>query len=154
MPDFFRGVPWKGPPGSDQFKKWKAAFSWEGAIEADIQERVLPFLAEQGCGKGAFAIVGFCWGAMVAMKAAASGKFKAAAYIHPSSLTLEMAEAASCPQLMLPVVRDSEDVREGGRICAAIKAKKLLYKVQSFQSRHGFVTRGDLSEPEVKQEVS
>ena len=54
---------------------------------------------------------------------------------------------------MLPVIGDTEDVKKGGKICAAIEAQNLLYKLQVFQSRHGFVPRGDLSDPVINEEV-
>lgn len=102
-PDIFRGQPWtfdKFPPKpEDNLMGWIQSYGWQDKVKSDI-DAVVTALKEQGVTK--FASVGWCWGASMAVQAAADdpGSFAATAFLHPS---LFGKEKELCARLQCPL---------------------------------------------------
>ncbi|CAM0139611.1 hypothetical protein VKS41_004568 [Umbelopsis sp. WA50703] len=102
MPDFFRGK----PATPDMLGKMNELMAWiqkEGTI--DVLEpsinRVKEYLISEGVEKTG--VVGFCWGAKIAIQLSARDSYySAASLIHPSFFAVEDAEGAQAPLLLIP----------------------------------------------------
>ncbi|KAL1928298.1 hypothetical protein VTP01DRAFT_3214 [Rhizomucor pusillus] len=102
MPDFFRHEPfqaeWLGQ--RDLLMAWVGKYGSLEVIKPQV-EAVGEWLKSQGVEKAG--MVGFCWGAKMAVQLTTSdGFFGAAALIHPSFVDNKDAENAQAPILALP----------------------------------------------------
>ncbi|KAK9753440.1 hypothetical protein K7432_017962, partial [Basidiobolus ranarum] len=109
MPDFFRGKAWDHnkmkPENMPALMEWIGTEgSWD-KVKVDL-EKVKERLTSDG--SASFGIVGFCWGAKMAVLATRDGSFAAASLIHPSLLADEDAEHAQAPILLIPT-KDEPD---------------------------------------------
>ena len=164
LPDFFLGDSMSKSVSdlSDATAKgaWiKGQASW-GNLKPILDEAVTLLRAE---GIASIGVLGWCWGSFVTMHACASGEFSAGCSAHPSHTKLcslageneaEVVGAVNCPQLLLPTQGDPDAVQPGGSNEAIITAKGLLCSVVAFpEMQHGFLSRGDLSDPIVARDV-
>ncbi|KAG2179991.1 hypothetical protein INT43_003778 [Umbelopsis isabellina] len=111
MPDFFRGKP--ATPDilgkRDELMAWLQKVGTIDVLEPSIQ-RVKEHLIAQGVEKTG--VVGFCWGAKIAIQLSARDKYySAASLIHPSFFANEDAEGAQAPLLLIPT-KDEADLTE------------------------------------------
>ena len=87
---------------------------WDN-IKVDIEDHVLPFVAENGITK--LGSVGTCWGSYVVMRCSARPEFMVGASMHPTHTAicnrfLDPAESEAqllldvkCPQLIMPACK-------------------------------------------------
>lgn len=157
-PDVFRGQPWtldKFPPKpEDNFLGWLQGYSWEAVVSKDVTA-VVSALQAQGVTK--FASVGWCWGASMAVQAAAAdpGSFKATAFLHPSMFGQEkqLVEKLQCPLASfstpgdpLEAMQEVTDAKPWGPACVYRRVDNMT---------HGYCgARGDFANPEVVKAVS
>jgi dienelactone hydrolase len=57
-------------------------------------------------------VVGFCWGAKIAIRAARESRFVAFGAAHPSLLTEDDAQQIKCPSIILPAKEDAADLEQ------------------------------------------
>ncbi|CAM0137520.1 unnamed protein product [Umbelopsis sp. WA50703] len=108
MPDWLRGktIPEELWGDHNGIKAWLDKIGTYELLAPSIQ-RVKEYLVSNGIEKTG--IVGFCWGAKIAIEL--SGKdsyYSAASLIHPSWFTLEDADAAQAPLLLIPAQNDPD----------------------------------------------
>ncbi|KAH8547499.1 Alpha/Beta hydrolase protein [Umbelopsis sp. PMI_123] len=108
MPDWFRGNSITEDMLGDLegVRAWLSKVGTYEVLAPSIQ-RVKEYLVSTGIEKTG--IVGFCWGAKIAIEL--SGKdsyYSAASLIHPSMFTLEDADAAQAPLLLIPAQNDPD----------------------------------------------
>ena len=110
---------------------------------------------------------GFCWGAWVCAKTSAelSEAVEVCVCAHPS-IQIEgayggdpvtLAGAVRCPFHFLPAGNDAKNMysEEEGGIFLAIKQKHSESSTTYFEDmQHGFVSRGDTSDPKISKDVS
>eukprot|EP00499_Haloplacidia_sp_CaronLabIsolate_P003498 CAMPEP_0196780568 /NCGR_PEP_ID=MMETSP1104-20130614/8049_1 /TAXON_ID=33652 /ORGANISM="Cafeteria sp., Strain Caron Lab Isolate" /LENGTH=244 /DNA_ID=CAMNT_0042150779 /DNA_START=86 /DNA_END=820 /DNA_ORIENTATION=+ len=148
MPDFFEGKPWplENFPPADwaPFKAWIGTAGSYDTVRPAI-ERATAYAKANGA--TSVGVLGFCWGAGIAMSAGASGNYAAVGSAHPSFITPEGAEALKCPMAFLL----SKDEAPIDPIKAVLDARadigsKCFYK--SFPDmHHGWcAARGDWSD--------
>lgn len=144
--------------GKDDMLAWIAATPFE-VVSADY-ERVLNYVSEKGA--TSVGAMGFCWGVWAFCKASASGlPLKCGVGPHPST-KLEtyafggdetaMMAAVSMPVFLMPCANDPDTLKEGGEVATAIMASGGQVHHYS-DMQHGFFSRGDLSDPNVKRDV-
>ena len=63
-----------------------------------------------------------------------------------------MLEAAKMPILLMPASNDSDALKPGGELCAAVEANG-GESVPYNDMTHGWASRGDLSKPEVARDA-
>lgn len=111
-------------------------------------------------------ILGFCWGGWVAAHVLASEEadnYACCAVAHPSLIleagafgndVLALVAAVRKPTLWLPARGDNEEYDVGGAWFEKLKENHPTSLTIPFREvDHGFVPRGDISDPFVKQEV-
>lgn len=162
MPDLMRGETLANyahdPDLKNQFlSKWS---TWQD-LEDDI--RTL-FSYIDSLGIAAIGCLGFCWGVWVGFKASAAGfPLKAGAGAHPSirleeyhgSTPEKLSELVNCPMMLASARNDPPNVQEGGEVERILQAKFPQSTVKSFHDvDHGWVSRGDLQDPVVSQNVN
>jgi len=166
LPDYFRGVvPQECAPGD--FACWGALVpimtantNWT-RLESDWN-LVRSWAEEKGV--STFAAVGTCWGSYMTLRMSSLPEVFAGVSIHPSHSVLipQMGEdeadilgQVDAPQLFLPTMTDSDNVKPGGLSETVLAEKGVEVSVVPFLTmRHGFLTRGDISDPDVAAEVS
>jgi dienelactone hydrolase len=135
-------------------------FSWGKRLKHDVLETVLPFFKQQGCEK--LGVLGFCWGAYVVHHASADPAFSCGAAAHPSTEKIagllgekfdQVLDGVRCPQLLLPAGNDGGAMKPGGKAHVRLRAangEEHGCRVQTFpKMKHGWVVRGDMSQPDV-----
>uniref|UniRef100_A0A6B2LG48 Dienelactone hydrolase domain-containing protein n=1 Tax=Arcella intermedia TaxID=1963864 RepID=A0A6B2LG48_9EUKA len=157
LPDFFRSDIFSGD--WNNFKPWLFKFPWP-KVKEDLQSKVLPFLHANGA--KCIGMVGFCWGNWVVFHACAElGDIKAGASAHPSAVKAcehfgedvgEIIKEIHVPNLVLTAGNDPDSIKPGG--VHAENLKKSGGEVDEYKEQnHGWVTRGDLSDPKVEAAV-
>jgi len=142
--------------------KWIKNYSWE-KVEKDV-DRVWNLLWEK-LGVKKLGVVGFCWGSYGVLKLSSTGKVAAGISFHPSHSRLtglygddesSLLKAVQCPQLFVPAGNDPESCKEGG-LAQKIFNEKSIGKECQFKEfpemQHGWVPRGDLTDPKVARDV-
>jgi len=172
LPDFFSGAYTdigSSPPWWQVLQQAPALLTpfntpWE-KVEQTLEASVLPFLQEQGCIVGA-GILGFCWGAWVVVRACArfGEAFACGVSAHPSvdKMTArwgededELLRDVRIPQLVLASKDEPQNWKPGGSAEVQLAASSSGHIFKEFSDMsHGFVPRGDLSDPQVAAEVS
>jgi len=160
MPDVFRGNPWM-ENRTDNRDEWLKLFPPQ-VILADFQAVVGYF---QGKGISRLGAIGFCWGGFAVFLASSTGRLLAGVNCHPSLAIgarlfnipeTQQAEAVQCPQALLPAGNDPASVKPGGDVNKVLDTKpfgnQCVYHVFPDMS-HGFVLRGDMSQPAVERDV-
>ncbi|RCH91236.1 hypothetical protein CU098_006698 [Rhizopus stolonifer] len=153
MPDFFRG-----DSANDRMGDMTAMLQWLkniGDIEVispDI-ERVEKYLKEQGVDSAT--MVGFCWGAKIAVQTTArSSFFVGASLIHPSFVDTKDAEFASAPILAIPS-KDEPDMTEYMEVLSKKPFGAQCEHYRFDDMPHGFcAARGDFDNEENKKRAT
>jgi len=156
MPDFFRGDNMPDNGDFTRFGDWIKKFPWS-KVEQDLFGKAVPLLEQNGA--KSIGILGFCWGSWVVFHASSSDKIHAGVSAHPSVRVagmlgeneLDLSKAIKCPQLIMPAGNDPDNVKKGGAHIEELKKKSFGDKceVVEFAQNHGWVPRGDISDPEV-----
>jgi len=165
LPDYFIEKPEECGPGD--FACWAALVPVMAAntnwtrLEADWT-LVRSWAEEKGV--TTFAAVGTCWGSYMTLRMSSLPEVVAGVSIHPSHSVMipqmgedeaEILGQVEAPQLFLPTMTDSDNVKPGGLGETVLAEKGLEVSVVPFLTmRHGFLTRGDISDPDVAAEVS
>jgi dienelactone hydrolase len=138
-------------------------FPWD----SNLQPKVASCMAHlKASGAEKIGVVGFCWGGWVGAKLFASGMSEglvtAFAVAHPS-IQLEgvfggdpaaLFDTITAPTLLQPANGDSTDYYEDGAWFSRVKAKYPASRSTPYPAvEHGFVPRGDVSNPVTKENV-
>jgi len=161
MLDTFRGD--KCSPLTPEFKNWVGKFPYDPVVKRDIDE-CFTFFAEKGVDRGQVGALGFCWGVWALIKANSEGvPFRCGVGPHPSTRLERMGydsderevvmyEKVNMPVLLMPAENDPESVKPGGKLTTIIEGQG--GKSIAFENmKHGFSSRGDMSDPEVKKQA-
>ncbi|KAL0082472.1 dienelactone hydrolase [Phycomyces blakesleeanus] len=137
MPDLFYGKPYKYEDMGDVSK----LLNWIGKLGSfeviyPLIERVKAKLQNEGV--VAAGLVGFCWGAKIAVQITAVDSFFAAAsMIHPSFIDVKDAEKANAPILAIPS-KDEKDMTEYMAVLAKKPFGDLCEHYRFDDVHHGF----------------
>jgi len=156
MPDCHRGETATGQPDP---MAWVAKFPYASVVGPDLQ-RLISWLQEKGA--TSIGAMGFCWGVWALAKASASGlPLKCGVGAHPSTRLeevafggdeLRMMKALQMPLLLLPAGSDPPTLKPGGDVANAVELKG--GSSREFPGmKHGWVSRGELTDPAVKASV-
>jgi len=156
LPDYYKGdfVVTKDDTLVDFLKKHT---KWEN-LKADA-DKVIKFA--KGKGAKVFGPVGTCWGTYPVLKLSAYPEFMAGVGMHPSHSPIsglvgddetKLLEGVKSAQILfMPASDDHENVRSGG-LAEKILGDKL--KIVLFEDmKHGWTTKGVLTEANVKRDV-
>ena len=156
-PDCFRG---KTKDDVDNMLEWFQEHSYEKEIANDIQ-LCMDFLMEKE-GVSQFGAMGFCWGGWVIAKSAANGiPWSAGVSPHPSTGIeqkafgndeVEMMSKVPMPFLIMPAGNDPPNLKPGHPTVEELE-KKGGKCVVFDKMTHGWTTRGDLSNPDIKKDT-
>jgi len=176
LPDFYHGEKWPAekPLNEEtmpQLLGWLKNFPWEDRLKKDF-EKLLKHMQDKQISE--YGLIGFCWGAWFIFKASSLDEsfrptLKCGVDCHPS-LGLDglfggneatLAKAVRVPQLIFPAGNDPANVKEGGEVIEILRNSPLIAgpeqnRVGVFvypEMTHGFMTRGDVSKPEVARDV-
>mmetsp|Transcript_6018 Transcript_6018/g.17212 ORF Transcript_6018/g.17212 Transcript_6018/m.17212 type:complete len:286 (+) Transcript_6018:46-903(+) len=156
MPDCHRGDTAAGKSNTAQ---WIGQSPYSTVVGPDIK-RLMDWLTAKGA--TSVGAMGFCWGVWALAKASASGvPLKCGVGAHPSTQLerlafggdeLEMMRRVQMPILLMPAGNDPPGIQPGGDVAEAAVAKG--GSVRDFpRMQHGWVSRGELSDPAVKTDV-
>lgn len=168
LPDFYRGndcLTADAGPATEKFGAWATKYSYKKAFALDLKAHVLPYLKSKGVSK--MASVGFCKGAYMVFSISGDpeiGSMAAGISVHPALQIVgmmgegtpeSMAEAVTCPQLLLPAGNDPEFTWPGGSVLEkleenGVEGESIVFK----DMMHGWVSRGDLTNDTVKRDVA
>jgi len=138
---------------------WK--FPWKN-VEKELNEVIYPYLQQQGVTK--IGCIGFCWGAWAGTHASSDERMSCHVGLHPSlqvgkffkESTKGLLDDVKCPQMFLPAGNDPAGVKQNGE-AEQILSKKSFGKecryVEFPQMKHGWVVRGDLSQPDIARDT-
>ena len=157
MPDVYRGESWDPanfpPPDFSVLLNWvHQRGSWEAVVKPDLVERVVPFLKNEKK-VGNIGMIGFCWGAMICVRAShTEGLVQSIAGIHPSLIDADLVRDMTCPGLFCPAGNDPSfeplkevlDQKPFGDKCEYRAFPDML---------HGWSVRGDLSDSNTARDV-
>ena len=176
MPDFFRGHPILRDLGWDfltfnklvaglQFTLHRLRISSE-TIEADLTQIVVPKIREIGC--QSVGVVGFCFGGWVIARCLAleNSTISCGVGIHPSwqpekfyakptTSEEELGERTQTkPMLLLPAKQDQALMADTDIVKALAERRSIKPEEVAIafpEMDHGFVSRGDSSDPKIKE---
>ncbi|TIA74922.1 hypothetical protein E3P91_00688 [Wallemia ichthyophaga] len=160
LPDFFRGKPFpleKFPPGNeaDQSELGKF-FSTVAAPPARIPE-LINISGELRAKHDKVGLVGFCWGAAIALNAATQDAklFDAVAVLHPAMLDAGVVEKVKTPIGFFPSKdEDGSEVKKVIDILSSneFKEKNVYHHFNTEKAIHGFAAaRCNLQDEEAKK---
>lgn len=148
-------------------RRWFNKHSYENEAAQGIKDAIEYLQTKHGV--ESICSYGYCWGSWIAAVHCTSENpiVKGNVSFHPSwaadnrvhgdGAVEKLAEKIKVPQLLLAGSNDPEFVSGGGSVEKILKAKPdigALSKVVDFPSAiHGWVNRGDLSDPETKKNV-
>lgn len=131
-------------------------------IESDLTKVVFPLFAARGIKD--IGAIGFCWGTFTVVTCAGKGYIKAGAGMHPSHGPViglmgkerkTVISEVKCPLLICAAGNDDADYKPGGLEEKVLKEKsfgdKCIYNPFE-EMTHGWVTRGELSDPKIKRD--
>ncbi|KAF0718181.1 Aste57867_1848 [Aphanomyces stellatus] len=171
FPDPMAGTPWMWPfdwlrqlLAMFPVMKWIKARPFETAIRPKIDDTIQHLKAQHGVTK--FAAIGYCWGAwMVAKYSTVEAtdivcgvsfhpSWRAEDVYHGTGSGAKLAEVVRVPQLVLSAIDDPNWLHPGGKVDKLLQKKPFASKVRLFSDvNHGWVNRGDLSNPVVAEAV-
>lgn len=160
MPDLYDGtsITAQGGFGNAPAMKWlKGVSDYPGYLKEALQP-AFEYLVSKGATNGIGAI-GFCWGAYPVVKLACDGAIKAGVSCHPSlkigKMFFDEEEAdqvkpSQAPLLFMPAGNDDALYTDG-----TLKADSgvEVAAVPFPEMKHGWVPRGDASDPAVARDV-
>jgi dienelactone hydrolase len=147
--------------------EWVKARSYSTFIKPRLSETVIPYLKGK-VGDLKIGAIGFCWGCYIAFQACTDPDIKdsisATALFHPTLQlngaferdpeSLDIAEHVTCPTLFVPAGNDPEFLGPDGSVMKMLqKTCASSHSVVMKDMKHGFVNRGDTSDPSVKRDV-
>jgi dienelactone hydrolase len=156
--DCFRGETAAKNPQAN-LVEWLSKFTWS-TISKDVNV-VIDYIVEQGIKRDSIAAIGFCWGGWAIAKSSSQGVlWKCAVSPHPSTKLenmiggneTEMMSKVNMPFLIMPAGNDPDILKEGSEIVKKLKEKG-GNSITFERMIHGWTTRGDLSQHEVKEDV-
>lgn len=161
MPDVYDGgdLKSKGMFENPEAVAWlKGLTVWE--TQKELLEPAFAALEKKGVKK--IAAVGFCWGAYGVCKLASEGKIGAGASFHPSLKIGNMffgeseedqVKVTKAPLAFYPAGNDP-DMYKDGTLANLVNAAGFDCETVEFPNQqHGFVARGDTSDPELANDV-
>uniref|UniRef100_A0A7S4B1N5 Dienelactone hydrolase domain-containing protein n=1 Tax=Chrysotila carterae TaxID=13221 RepID=A0A7S4B1N5_CHRCT len=163
MPDIFFGSSLEahGGFGEPAAVEWLKSKSESAKLLRQSQAAVAK-LKERGA--QVIAGVGFCWGAYPVVKCSAAGIVSACVSFHPSlkignmffgEQEADLAAAVKGPQCYLPAGNDPPMYTDGTIEKAVTDKAGQPCVVKNFpEMKHGFVLRGDVSDPAVSRDVN
>eukprot|EP00456_Euglypha_rotunda_P043043 TRINITY_DN3362_c0_g1_i12.p1 TRINITY_DN3362_c0_g1~~TRINITY_DN3362_c0_g1_i12.p1 ORF type:complete len:333 (-),score=40.40 TRINITY_DN3362_c0_g1_i12:22-1020(-) len=163
MPDFFVKDHWTEQKDWAKLGEWITQKQYQWPQISKVLESAFAYFAKAGVSK--IGIAGVCWGSWAVLRASATGKVHAGVSFHPSHPKLgpmlgedqsKLLGAVTCPQLVCPAGNDDPSVKEGGLDHKILSGKpfgsQCVWK-EFPEMAHGFVTRGDVSDPKVARDV-
>jgi dienelactone hydrolase len=164
LPDFFRGDCWsqeRTDKEPDEKMPFIKRISDPKSVKADILS-VMGQMKKQKVSRMGFC--GFCFGGYAAFIASQTGLLDCAIGVHSSikifnfhgSNELEAADKCTCPQMLLQASNDAENTKPGGEVDKFLATKPFGSECvfREFKDMlHGWVPRGDLSDPAVHRDV-
>eukprot|EP00884_Botryococcus_braunii_P006000 jgi/Botrbrau1/15400/Bobra.43_2s0026.1 len=153
LPDVLHGKALElGSFDRSTFGEWLAQFPRE-KVFADCLKVVEELKAKHGIKQ--VGVEGFCWGGLYAVLLAGTQAVSGAVVAHPSFVTKEDVEAIQQPTLFLAPANDSQfpdDFRD--EVDQIMRARGLGEVVYYPHAAHGWTLRGDLSNPQTKDDVN
>lgn len=150
-----------------KFYVWVREHSYADFIKPKLVSTVIPYLKDT-LGIQKISAIGFCWGSYIAFQACAdpdvNDSIVASALFHPTlglnqafdkdPESKDIAEHVNIPSLFVPAGNDPDFLGPEGPVMKILKmkcpsSKSIVMKDMS----HGFVIRGDVSNPAVKRDV-
>jgi dienelactone hydrolase len=116
-------------------------------------------------GQKDFYAIGFCWGVWAGFKFSVKfSGFRAFVGFHPSlglcdffsESQTDLIEKITCPAFLCPAQNDPPNVKEGGALIEILQRRfgKERVGTKEFPDQsHGWVVRGDMSQPNVRRDV-
>lgn len=149
---------------------WVRARSYTEFIQPRLIKTVIPFLKSKiGNDQKKIGAIGFCWGCYIAFQACADVQqqdtIAATALFHPTFQlnsafpnadpeSKDIAQQVKCPTLLIPAGNDPEFVGPTGSIMTILQQSSPTSKsIVLSDMQHGFVNRGDVTDPNVKRDV-
>jgi len=162
MPDYFRGE--QAPPidftNLTEYTEFTIKHTkWEGALENDLVEKVMPYARENGA--ETFGAIGTCWGSYPVVKMSAWEEIKCGVSMHPSHSgnmrtigedEAVMLNAIKAPQNFMPSRTDELYGLFNGGLTEEILQDNAMF-IQFPEMEHGWTIRGDMSIPNVDRDV-
>ncbi|TIB71326.1 hypothetical protein E3Q23_02480 [Wallemia mellicola] len=160
LPDFFRGKPFpleKFPPSNDKDKKELGDFFATIASPSARIPELLNLSNELRQKHSKLGLVGYCWGAAIALNASTQDikLFDAVAVLHPAMLDAGVVEKVKTPIGFFP--SKDEDGAEVDKVIKILssnefKEKNAYHHFKSEKSIHGFAAaRSNLQDEEAKE---
>ena len=150
------------PERLEEFMTWVKTITWD-LCQQKVQ-KLIAYAKEQGATK--FGLVGNCWGGWAAFKTSTmTNDFSAGVIFHPSCQlegahggdVNELCNAVQCPFYFMPAKDDSPEMYGPEGSLTKILVEKFgedTVKTKNFPDMtHGWVPRGDISDPNVKRDV-
>jgi len=161
MMDCFRGTTMDSNPYGSDFVSWLKQYPYDDVVKNDTHA-CLEYLKSKNIPASNIASIGFCWGGWAIAKSASEGvSWKCAISPHPSTKIenfifgldeSSMFEKGDFPFLILPAGDDMENIKPGSDIVKNLESKGGK-SVPFEKMNHGWVSRGDLSQEDVKKDV-
>lgn len=161
MPDIYDGTEMtaKGGFGNPEAMAWlKSVTEW--SAQAALVEPGFSMLSAKGV--KTVGAIGFCWGCYGVCKLAVEGKIKAGVCCHPSLKIGQMmfsedeesqVKPTKCPLAFMPAGNDDDHYRDGTLAKLVEAAGFDCLTVDFPDMQHGWVPRGDTSDPLVARDV-
>jgi dienelactone hydrolase len=164
LPDFFRGDCWtteRNTTEPDEKWPWIKSVSSPDAVHTDLVA-VIGMLKSNGMQR--IGMVGFCFGGYAALIGSKTATLACIVGVHASwkifnfhgSNELEEADKCTCPVMLLQAENDPPNTKPGGEIEGVLNTKPFADDcvLKSFdEMAHGWVPRGDLTDPTVNRDV-
>jgi len=158
IPDFYRNGDGRSPTDPDVVDFIKSKTKWTDGLEKDILNCVLPYAKKHGATR--FGAVGTCWGSYVVLRLCAMPDFFAGVSWHPSHTPIcgligedvkQLVSDVNCDQLFMLADGDAKEDMSGGQAKQILGDK--LKVVECLDMKHGWTTRGDMSDENIKRDV-
>jgi len=161
LPDIYHGDAWPADKPFDTLMDWVKNFPYIGLIKNDVT-KVLDHLQKQGSDES-IGCLGFCAGAYSVFHLCQNEKVKCGASCHPSVQIAGLfgespeglAEEVKSPQLLYSAGGDLDTYKSDGEVVKILQKKfgdKII--VREFpEMAHGWVSRGDISDPKIADQV-
>uniref|UniRef100_A0A7S2KCV6 Dienelactone hydrolase domain-containing protein n=1 Tax=Leptocylindrus danicus TaxID=163516 RepID=A0A7S2KCV6_9STRA len=142
-------------------QKWLQKYPYDKVVGPDLAA-CIGYLTSKGVDPANIGAVGFCWGGWAIVRASATeGLLKCGVCPHPSTKIEKWAfsgseddiasnVSASTPIFLMPAGNDPDNVKPGGSVAEILKEKGGKCVVYE-DMVHGWITRGDFTDVEVKK---
>jgi len=159
IPDYYRKGEGRNPfVDKDLMEFIKARTIWDN-LQKDWLEKIRPYAEKHGAKR--FGAIGTCWGTYMVLKLGGLPDVFAGVSWHPSHAPIaknmlgedlkELFASITAPQLFMPAGGDApEDMADG--LAKEVMGDKLKV-VECLDMKHGWTTRGDISDPNTKRDL-